>query len=116
MNILNFYNLIEYYQKEAGTVCNDESHVIRSQSECTNALNSLGYRSLSTYWTKAWGFMPSGCSIANYGDWTPHFELNIWKSDPYAGGKPREGSWVGKRANHLIPICKRNIDSGTFYN
>ena len=116
MCICLFLNSIEYYQKEAGTLCNHESHVIRTQSECTTALKSLGYRSLSTYWTKKWGFVPSGCSIANYGDRTPHFETNIWESDPYNGGKPREGSWLGEGANHLIPICKRSIESGTFHN
>ena len=98
----DIFFILEYYEREIKTVCNHESHVIRSQSECTTALHSLGYRSLSTYWTGTYNGIPSGCSISYIGDKSPHFETS--------------STGLGKRSSYLIPICKRNVNSGILQN
>ena len=70
---MHFYLfLIGYYVGSAGGVCNDESHVIRSEAECLNALEKTTvYSKYSAYLASSNGNMyigtnsnvPAGCSI-----------------------------------------------------
>ena len=91
---LCFYQIfIAYYDGNKGSVCDDASHVIRDQSECTKALKALGYPS-TNYWTGYYTGIPKGCSSGN----TPHFE------------KSTTGIGVGR--GDLTPICKGSRSSG----
>ena len=83
---------IAYYDRPAGSVCDDESHVIRSEEECTDALKELNYPTTVSYWTGYYSSVPSGCSIRNGGDNMPHFE--------------KSSSGKGNGRSDLIPICK----------
>ena len=57
-----------------GGLCNDASEVIRSQVQCTNALQKLGYQPLSGWWTGVYSStIPAGCSVRG-GRNDPHFE------------------------------------------
>ena len=91
IEIIEFY-FTAYYQNVAGSVCDDESHVIRTQTECTNALNNLGFSTTASYWTASSSYIPAGCSIRNGGDNVPHLD-------------DKDG--VGNGRSDLIPICKR---------
>jgi len=82
----------DYYAGNAGQVCDDENDVIRSQAECTVALESLGYQ-ISKFWTGTFAWIPAGCSFEKSGKMKPHFE--------------QSSTGLGKGANVLIPICKR---------
>ena len=83
---------IAYYDRPAGSVCDDESHVIRSEEECTDALKELYYPTTVSYWTGQASSIPSGCSIRDGGDNVPHLETS-------SSGK-------GNGRKDLIPICK----------
>ena len=77
----------------AGGVCNNESDVIRSKDECTEALEELGYQlAKKEYWEGSKKNIPSGCSIRT---------LN---NRPYLNTKPG----VGRGRDDQIPICKGN--------
>ena len=80
----------EYYDGELGGLCNDESHVIRTQSECTIALQQLGYQSTGNYWSDTKSTIPSGCSIKTSSN-EPHLETSP--------------TGLGKGRNDLVPIC-----------
>ena len=67
------------------------NEVIRSQAECTDALQKLGYQALSTWWTGVYSSIPSGCSVRSDGSNDPHFE--------------ESPSGVGSGRDDLIPIC-----------
>jgi len=86
-----------YYKNDAGKVCDDESHIIRSQTECTKALKHLGFPTTAKYWKGSHSSIPAGCSIRNGNDNRPHLD-------------EKEG--VGKGRKDLIPICKRPESSG----
>ena len=76
-----------------GGLCNEESHVIRAQAECTKAMKELGFKSIADYWTGEYDQIPSGCSInkiKNYDD-VPHFETSS------------RGLGLGR--SDLTPIC-----------
>ena len=88
-------NFIAYYDGKKGDVCDDASHVIRDQSECTKALKALGYPSTGTYWTGFYSGIPKGCSIR---DNTPHFEKST--------------TGIGTGRDDLTPICKGSRSSG----
>lgn len=94
--ILHFIS-IAYYKRAAGSVCDDASHVIRSQAECSEALKALNFPT-SNYWTGYYSTIPSGCSTRNGGDKMPHFE------------KSSSGKGIGR--SDLIPICKGPVSSG----
>jgi len=81
-----------YYDRPAGSVCDEASHVIRSKGECTDALKALNYPTTVSYWTGHASSIPSGCSIRNGGDNMPHME--------------KSSSGKGKGRSDLIPICK----------
>ena len=92
-----YFILIAYYKRGAGSVCDDASHVIRSQTECSEALKALNFPA-SNYWTGYYSTIPSGCSTRNGGDKMPHFEKST--------------SGKGKGRSDLIPICKGPESSG----
>ena len=92
-----YFILIAYYKRGAGSVCDDASHVIRSQTECSEALKALNFPA-SNYWTGYVSTIPSGCSTRNGGDRMPHFE--------------KSSSGKGKGRSDLIPICKGPESSG----
>ena len=83
---------LAYYDRPAGSVCDEASHVIRSKGECTDALKALNYPTTVSYWTGHASSIPSGCSIRNGGDNMPHME--------------KSSSGKGKGRSDLIPICK----------
>ena len=91
----------EYYNNDAGSVCDDESHIIRSQTECTKALKHLGFPATASYWTGSSGGIPAGCSIRNGGDNQPHLD---------------EKDGVGNARSDLIPICKRPESTGISFS
>ena len=80
---------IAYYDRPAGSVCDEASHVIRSQGECTDALKALNHQPTASFWTGHASSIPSGCSIGNG---TPHLE--------------KSSSGKGNGRSDLIPICK----------
>lgn len=84
-----------------GGICNDENEVIRSQVQCTDALQKLGYQPLSDWWKGVYSWkIPSGCSV-NDGNNGPHFE--------------ESSVGVGTGRGDLIPICIRTHElSGNF--
>ena len=85
--------MVEYYSGVGGELCKEESHVIRSREECTNALQKLGIPfSTENYWTGSSKDIPSGCSIQDGIGRTPHFETN--------------STGMGKGRNDQAPICK----------
>ena len=67
------------------------NEVIRSQAQCTDALQKLGYQPLSNYWIGVYSSIPSGCSVRSDGSNDPHFE--------------KSPSGVGSGRDDLIPIC-----------
>ena len=96
--ILLYVILLAYYNRPAGSVCDDASHVIRSTVECSNALNDLGFSTKVSYWSGLSTNIPSGCSIRNGGDNVPHME--------------KSSSGTGNGRKDLIPICKGSDSSG----
>jgi len=87
-------NAEPYYAGEKGEVCKHISEVIRSEAQCKNALQHLGYENLPSFWTGEYHEIPSGCSIRNEGDSQPHFETST--------------TGVGKGREDLIPICSKS--------
>ena len=92
-----YFLFIGYYKRAAASVCDDASHVIRSQAECSKALRALNFPT-SNYWTGYYSLIPSGCSTRNGGDKRPHFE--------------KSSSGKGKGRSDMIPICKGPESSG----
>ena len=92
----------EYYEGAIGGLCNDESHVIRSQTECTKALKELGFKSIANFWTGEYNQIPSGCSISKIknSDDDPHFETS--------------SRGLGKSRSDLTPICYGPRIAGDF--
>ena len=99
--------LIGYYVGSAGGVCNDESHVIRSEGECLNALEKTTvYSKYSAYLASSNGNMyigtnsnvPAGCSIKSVPK-KPQFYTN---------------SGLGQGNALFTPICKNPSNSGKF--
>ena len=89
----------EYYSGAAGGVCNDISHVIRSQPECIKALQKLGFQvAFNHFWTGKYDKVPSGCSIDKVK--RPYLE--------------QSADGLGKGRNDLTPICKNSFPSGRF--
>ena len=80
----------EYYDGVLGGLCNDESHVIRTQSECTIAIQQLGYQSTGNYWSDSYVNIPSGCSIKTSAN-EPHLETSP--------------TGLGNGRNDLVPLC-----------
>ena len=71
--------------------------MIRSQTECTNALQKLGYQSSGNYWTGALDWeIPSGCSIRNSVD--PHLETSP--------------TGLGTGRYDLVPVCTMPLTTG----
>ena len=101
--------LIGYYVGSAGGVCNDESHVIRSEAECLNALEKTGVISKYSAYLASTGNMyigtspnvPSGC---------------VMKSVQIQSKKPEFYSSTGLGRGHALytPICKNPSNSGNF--
>ena len=77
-----------------GGLCDQESHVIRSEEECATALQKLDYNSLNKFWTTTDKSIPSGCSIHIEGR-NPHFELST--------------TGLGNGRSDLTPICRSSI-------
>ena len=77
------------------------NEVIRSQAQCTDALQKLGYQPLSNYWIGVYSSIPSGCSVRSDGSNDPHFE--------------ESPTGVGTGRGDMIPICIRPHElSGKF--
>ena len=101
--------LIGYYVGSAGGVCNDESHVIRSEAECLNALEKSSVMSKYSAYLASTGNMwigispnvPSGC---------------VMKSVQIQSKKPEFYSSTGLGRGHALytPICKNPSNSGKF--
>ena len=84
-----------------GGLCNNANEVIRSQAQCTDALQKLGYQPLTDYWIGELSSIPSGCSVRSDGSNGPHFEKSL--------------TGVGSGRDDLIPICIRaDVLSGKF--
>jgi len=64
-----------YYAGEKGGVCNHVNDVIRSEAQCRDALQNLGYENLPSFWTGEYSEIPSGCSISHF-DSQPYFETS----------------------------------------
>ena len=92
----------EFYAGLKGGLCNDANEVIRSQAQCTDALEKLGYQPLSGWWTGVYSSsIPSGCSVRSDGSNDPHFE--------------ESPTGVGTGRVDMIPICIRPHElSGKF--
>ena len=95
---------VEFYARGAGGVCNNEDDIIRSKEECSKALSDLDFDVSGDYWTGSDANtakkIPSGCSIRKGGDKKPHL---------------LSAAGVGTGRNDLIPICKRNSDTGNTF-
>ena len=85
--------ILEFYSGVQGGLCNDATEVIRSQVQCIDALQKLGYRPLSVWWIGELSSIPSGCSVRINGRIDPHFE--------------ESSTGVGTGRSDLIPICIR---------
>ena len=92
---------IVYYDRPAGSLCDDANHVIRCTEECTEALKDLGYPTTASFWSGDFSFIPSGCSIRDGGDNKPHME--------------KASSGIGNGRSDLIPICKERTSSGKLH-
>ena len=95
----NFF--IDYYHGSVGGVCTDAIHVIRSQLECTAALEKFGYKTSGKFWKGKYSKIPAGCSIRDGKDYLPHWENST------------TGVGIGRK--DLIPICKESESSGIFH-
>ena len=84
---------LDYYSGQQGGLCNDENDVIRSVSDCEEALKELGYSSLNKFFITSTDPIPAGCSIHVAGS-NPHFLETT--------------SGLGKRRQDLTPVCKEN--------
>ena len=95
---------VDYYSGDAGGICNNEDDIIRLKEECSKALSELDFDVSEDYWTSSdanfANMIPSGCSIRDGGNKRPHL---------------LSAAGVGTGKNDLIPICKRNLDSGTTF-
>ena len=99
--------IIGYYAGSVGGLCNDASHVIRSEAKCLNALEKVGIISrYSAYlastgnkWTGTDPSIPSGCSIKSFPK-RPQFETS--------------NTGLGQGNALYTPICKNPSNSGKF--
>ena len=102
---MSFYVFLPgYYAGAAGGKCSHESHVIRSLTECSKALQELSIQSTGDYWTGRYNRIPSGCSI-RISSQRPHLET----STDIDGGL----GWIN---NDFRPICKNTWSTGDFYH
>ena len=94
---LDFYTVKKggYYTIQKGGLCYDESDVIRSLSDCEEALKEIGYSSLNKFWISSTIPIPAGCS------------LDVTHSNPFFSEKT---SGLGKKRKDLTPVC---IKTGT---
>ena len=89
-----YFDFLEFYAGAKGGLCNQESHVIRSQEECATALQKLGYKSLNKFWITSTDRIPSGCSIHVEGR-NPHFKTSQ--------------TGLGNGRSDLTPICRSSM-------
>ena len=80
-------------------MCDDATHVIRSQKECSDALKVLDITSIPISWTGRSNHIPSGCSLGirenphqSLRKLLPHFETST--------------TGLGKGRYDQTPICK----------
>ena len=100
----DFYVVVVYPGVKGG-VCNTESDVIRSQEECSTAIEMLTYREADDWWTGIYSSnIPSGCSarINSNSLLYPHFE--------------ESATGIGTGRLDLTPICKKSATFGNFHN
>ena len=93
-----YFDFLEFYAGAKGGLCNQESHVIRSQEECATALQKLGYKSLNKFWITSTDRIPSGCSIHVEGR-NPHLKTS--KTEMEIQQNP-----LGNGRTDLTPICR----------
>ena len=91
---LMYFDFTEFYAGPKGGLCNQESHVIRTQEECATALEKLGYMSLNAFWIGSTDSIPAGCSIHVEGR-NPHFETSQ--------------TGLGNGRSDLTPICRSSM-------
>ena len=89
-----YFDFSEFYAGPKGGLCNQESHVIRSQEECAAALQKLGYKSLNKFWITSTDRIPSGCSIHVEGR-NPHLKTSK--------------TGLGNGRSDLTPICRSSM-------
>ena len=96
---------LDFYIGEEGGTCKDSSHVIRSQAECENALQSASihvkdifntYMKKGKWWTGTYKQIPSGCSINDAGK--PFYE--------------NSAAGIGTGREDLTPVCHGSLKSG----
>ena len=100
----DFLEVVVYLGVKGG-VCNKESDVIRSQEECSSAIEMLSYKEADDMWTGSYSSsIPSGCSarISSNSLLYPHFE--------------ESATGLGTGRLDLTPICKKSATSGNFHN
>ena len=97
--LINIF-VLEYYDGPKGGLCNDESELIRSEPDCKEALEALGYGPLKKFWITPGSLLnpqiPAGCSI-HAASSTPHLSTT---------------SGAGRGREDLTPICSRNKGKG----
>ena len=105
LSLVIFDLFLDFYIGEKGGTCNDSSHVIRSQAECMNAIQSVSNHVANIFnnhmvngkwWTGSYKQIPSGCSIND-------------------GGKPfyeNSATGVGNGREDLTPVCIDSSNSG----
>jgi len=97
--LINIF-VLEYYDGPKGGLCNDESELIRSEPDCKEALEALGYGPLKKFWITVGSLLnpqiPAGCSI-HAASSTPHLSTT---------------SGAGRGREDLTPICSRNKGKG----
>ena len=98
-----YFDFLEFYAGAKGGLCNQESHVIRTQEECATALQKLGYKSLNKFWITSTDRIPSGCSIHVEGR-NPHLKTS--KTEMEIQQNP-----LGNGRTDLTPICRSSNTS-----
>ena len=100
-----YFHEVFVYAGAKGGVCNKESDVIRSQVECTTAIEMLSYKESDNMWTGIYSNkIPSGCSIGikTKALFDPHFEGSA--------------TGLGTGRWDLTPVCKKSATYGNFHN
>lgn len=96
LNTFLYFPCLEYQKTNPGEVCTDDDLVIRSEKECRDALEKLGYQ-VSEVWNGTSISIPYGCSINN--KMALHFN---WI--------PFHGTGTGRQ--DLTAICRRTSNKG----
>ena len=91
-----FFSFSDYYIGDKGEVCNDASHVIRSEAECGIALQSVRLQVTGKWRIMQKKTIPSGCSINDVGE--PFYK------------KTSTGLGTGRK--DLTPICHDSMKLG----